>query len=85
MTRKDLIEVLKHEYGHFNDSGVGDYEVLLSAIEEIERLNAEVEEWRLAASVVRSTIGHCFKPDDYTQTCSRCISAVKFIDDRKRK
>jgi len=78
-----LVDILNHEYAHFNESGVGDYEVILAAIDEIKRLEAEVAEWKLAAHVIRGTIGHCFTPHDYAETCSRCISAVKFIDDRK--
>ena len=39
----DIVALLRKEYDHFNNDGVGDYEVIATAIIEIERLREQVE------------------------------------------
>jgi hypothetical protein len=77
----EIAAILKHEYAHFNESGAGDYEVLISAISEIERLSTEIQEYKQSLISLRNTIGHCFRPQDYTQTCGNCLAAVNLVDD----
>lgn len=38
----DIVAMLRHEYEHFNNSGVGDYELLTAAADEIERLRESI-------------------------------------------
>ena len=43
----DIIVTLRQEYEYFNAGKGGDYEAILQAIDEIERLNKELAEMRL--------------------------------------
>ena len=45
----DIVTMLSKEYDHFNNDGVGDYEVIATAITEIERLRAESDKWKCIA------------------------------------
>ena len=38
----DIVILLRKEYDYFNQDGVGDYELLTTAADEIERLRAQV-------------------------------------------
>lgn len=45
----DIVTILRKEYDHFNDDGVGDYEVIITAADEIECLRKELrmaKKWR---------------------------------------
>lgn len=37
----DIVAMLRREYDYFNNDGVGDYEVITTAADEIERLRSE--------------------------------------------
>ena len=42
----DIVTMLRREYDYFNNDGVGDYEVITTAADEIERLRADRDKWR---------------------------------------
>ena len=39
----DIVTMLRREYDYFNNDGVGDYEVITTAADEIERLREQNE------------------------------------------
>ena len=48
----DIVNMLRREYDYFNNDGVGDYELLTFAADEIERLRAELATMRLSLDEV---------------------------------
>lgn len=52
----DIVTMLRREYDYFNNDGVGDYELLTIAADEIERLRAERREWFLVARYLRDAL-----------------------------
>lgn len=55
----EIVTMLRKEYEHFNNDGVGDYEVITAAADEIERLRAINIE---LLSVLRQTVERSFQP-----------------------
>ena len=60
----DIVTMLRKEYDHFNQDGVGDYELLTTAADEIERLREKIQDLRMHAEQdaceierLRATIG----------------------------
>lgn len=43
----------------------------------ISSLNSEIKYLLNIATNLKETIGCCFMPHDYTQTCRKCVNAVK--------
>lgn len=60
----DILTFLHREYDHFNNDGGGDYEVILTAANEIERLRYERREWFLVARQLRDSLMMTREIDD---------------------
>ena len=59
--------------------------IVSTAVNEMGKFQSEAEKWKIAAISLRETIGHCFLPNEYSTTCEKCLTAVRFVDQNKQE